>query len=333
VGSHGPEKELVVKAGYTFREIKAGKLRRYGKSWWRDPEQLWANLKDLVRIKVGILQSLWIIWRFKPEVVLAKGGYVAFPVGVAAWLLRVPLVVHETDLVMGLANRILSKIATRIAVPHDNGLNPKLVTTGNPVRPELFKPMEHTFFDVDEKLPVVLVTGGSQGAAPINHLVFAALPELLGFSYVIHITGGRSSKEAEEVAQALPAKLRGRYFHAAFLVDEYIAALQQASVVVTRSGGSIFEIAALHKPMILIPLPHAAGDHQTVNARWVEGEGAGIMLPQGELTAQKLGAVIHDLLLNKGRLEQMAKSSETIEVPDAAERLAELVRSSARRHA
>ena len=323
----------MAQAGYNFREIKAGKLRRYGKSWWKDPEQLWANLKDLVRIKIGILQSLWIIWRFRPDVVLAKGGYVAFPVGVAAWILRVPLVVHETDLVMGLANRMLSRIATRIAVPHDNGLNPKVVTTGNPVRPELFEHMSYDFFDEKSKLPIVLVTGGSQGAAPINHLIFSSLSELLEFVKVIHVTGHRGDKEASEVARALPTKLRGCYFHAAFLVDEYIAALQQASVVVTRSGGSVFEIAALHKPMILIPLPHAAADHQTVNARWVEAEGAGIMLSQDELTAEELCAVIHDLLGDKGRLEQMAKASETIEVPDAAERLAELVRSSARRHA
>ena len=161
VGSRGGERAIVEGAGLEFRAIRAGKFRRYGAGWWRDPEQLWANARDVVNFKLGIIQSLLIIRRWGPAVVLAKGGYVSLPVGIAAWALRVPLVIHETDLVMGLANRILSRLATRVAVPIDRGVDPKFVETGNPIRSELFSPQSYEFFTGEPELPTVLVTGVS----------------------------------------------------------------------------------------------------------------------------------------------------------------------------
>lgn len=329
VGSRGSERSIVESAGLPFRAIRAGKFRRYGSDWWKDPEQLWANAKDVLNLKLGVIQSLLIIRRFKPSVVLAKGGYVSLPVGIAAWALRVPLVIHETDLVMGLANRILSRLATRVAVPVDRGVDPKFVETGNPIRSELFTPQSHDFFTGESELPTVLVTGGSQGARALNRAVFDSLEALLQFTRVIHLTGEQGAQEAGERTDQLPENLRDRYAWESFLTDEYAAALQQADLLVTRAGGTLWEAAALGKPSIIVPLPHSAGDHQRANARAFESEGAGVLIEQADFDPERLVGELKALLADPARLQAMGAAARVLARPDAAARLAEAVIGSA----
>jgi UDP-N-acetylglucosamine--N-acetylmuramyl-(pentapeptide) pyrophosphoryl-undecaprenol N-acetylglucosamine transferase len=333
VGSErGPEGALAREAGLEFKSIRTGKFRRYGQGWWRDPAQLWANLKDAASFKIGVIQAFFIIRRFRPDVVLAKGGYVSLPVGIAAWCARVPLVIHETDLVMGLANRILARFATRVAVPRarhgassTDASDPRWVETGQPLRKELFSSSEHRFFAGDDDLPVLLVVGGSQGARPLNRVVFQALPELLPQVRIIHLTGTADAAEAVERALVLPAQYQARYVTHSFLSDEYPSAIQTADIVLTRAGGTLWEVAALGKCAIIVPLPHSAGDHQRANARAFQSSGAGIVIEQLDLDAERLVREVGELLKNPDRRREVGVRARELAHPDAAGRLAQVV--------
>ena len=327
LGGGTPEEGLAREAGLEFRRIKTGKMRRYGRWWYLDPGQILANLRDVSRVLIGVVQSALILGRWRPEVVFAKGGYAAFPVAIAASLLRIPIVIHESDRVMGLSNKILRRLASRVAVSVSGGSDPKETLTGNPIRPEILKAKQQDFFKGEGSgLPTVLVVGSHQGARVINEALWGALPELLRESRVIHITGVRDGAETEELARELPSEVRGRYFHPEFLTKEYGSALQAADLVVTRGGaGALAEAAACGKPMLIIPLPHAAGNHQMVNARHCEEQGAAVVLEQAELSSSRLSEIVMGLLHDRSRRALMAEKAMALGRPGAADKLAQLI--------
>ena len=325
-------------AGIEFAPIKAGKFRRNQSagliSKLLNPSTLGPNVRDVGRTVQGLAGAMRILHRYRPDVVLAKGGFVAFPVGLAAHYLHIPLVIHESDVTPGLGSRVLGRWANKIAVGfpvasyHDFDRS-RLVFTGNPVRPELLR--AHRLeglakFKLEEKLPTVLVTGGSGGARQINEVVVAALPALLEFCQVVHIAGDRDYERVKFDLHRLGKLKRPERYHLyGFLLGEMGMALAAADIVVARAGATtISEMAALRKPTVLIPNYEMAG-HQVMNARVLARRGAVRILDGSKLTAGILTGEVQRLAGDEEEQARLAKAIGELAKPEAARELAELV--------
>ena len=331
----GLEARVTASEGIRFLPVATGKLRRSG-----NPLGMLSasNMKDMARVPLGVAQARSIVSDFKPDVILSTGGYVAVPVGIAAGLVRRPLVVHEQTVRLGLANRLLAKRATRVAVSSPStiellpeGVRERAVVTGNPVRAEVLtgeplKAVDALGLDsFDPDLPVLYVTGGAQGSVQINELVTGALPWLLERANVIHQCGPNNLKEMFERTATLPAELAARYRVLGFVGAELPDVLALADVVVSRSGaGTIAELTALGKPSVLVPLPSSAGNEQVLGARRLQDLGAAVAL-EGDLTFSDLRGSLAGLLDDAGRRDRMASAARSTGLPDAAERLVDLL--------
>lgn len=316
----GIEAEILAKAKLPvrvpFHGITTDKLRRY------------MDVRTLLlpfSIMAGVIQSFGILQTVRPIAVFCKGGYVGVPVAVAAWLLRIPIVLHETDSVMGLANRMIAPFASKIAVSYPRpklgtgNVKSKLLYTGNPVRPEFFEPVRER----PVGRPRLVITAGSQGSVPINTLIGEILPQLLERYDVVHITGtfdfGR-----------MKAKTSDRNYRPLPYADNIVEVLRQADLVVTRAGGTVFELAALGKPAILIPLPTAGSDHQRINAKILVDTNAAVSLEPTTLTSAKLLETIRELMQDSKRRAELGRNIRSYAKADAAKRVAELIMDVAR---
>lgn len=335
----GLEARVASAEGIAFATVATGKIRRSS-----NPLKMMsaANVKDMARVPLGVAQARKLVADFQPDVVLATGGYVAVPAGLAARMCRRPLVLHEQTVRLGLANRKLASSATRIAVSSEStvpllpeAVRGTAVVTGNPVRPEVLaghsdKAVEalglHSF---DRRLPTVYVTGGAQGSQQINNLVRDALPWLLERANVIHQCGPGNVEELRRHAAALPALSAGRYYLAGFVGPELPDVLALADVVVSRSGaGTLAELTALGKPALFVPLASSAGNEQAHNARHLEEAGAAVAL-LGDVTADRLRDAVGPLLADPVRREAMAERARAHGRPDAADRLVDVILSAA----
>jgi UDP-N-acetylglucosamine--N-acetylmuramyl-(pentapeptide) pyrophosphoryl-undecaprenol N-acetylglucosamine transferase len=315
VGGERAEAQLVPAAGYPLTPIRVSGLSR------TDP----LKAARAAAQAVAALATAWrILSRERPDVVLGGGGYVAGPIGAAAVARRVPLVLTEADSHLGLTNRLLARFARRVclAFPLAGRGEPRYRVTGRPVPPPSDdRAGARARFGIPQDATVVLVFGGSMGARSINE---AAVEGLAGQDYwVLHASGAR---DHDALRSRVPAQ---RY-----VLEPYIQpfgdALVVADLVVARSGGSIFEVAAHGRPALLIPYPHAAADHQTANARWMSDAGAAVALPDALLTPQRLREEVGALLGDRQRLATMAAASATLARPDAARDIAGEVLAAAR---
>ncbi|MBT6691489.1 UDP-N-acetylglucosamine--N-acetylmuramyl-(pentapeptide) pyrophosphoryl-undecaprenol N-acetylglucosamine transferase [Candidatus Parcubacteria bacterium] len=252
----GPEKKIIEDKHIEFLAIKSGKLRRYFD---------WKNFADIIKIKLAFWQSLNIINKFKPDIVLTAGSFVAVPVVWAAWILRVPVIVHQQDIKVGLANKLMAPFAKKITVTFkeqvSNFKHNKVVITGNPVRKmqteEVYK-------------PIVVITGGGLGARRLNNFVALFIPKLLEKYEVHHILGDRNWDQKLELDGYYPYK---------FIKRGMLNMLSQADIVISRAGMSLItEVAALKKALVLIPIPDS---HQERNAAFFAKKNAAIMVKQG----------------------------------------------------
>lgn len=328
---NGLETDLVPRAGIPFVTITAGKFRRYLSRYM---------LRDLARIPGGIRQASEVVARFRPHAAFTSGGYVAVPAGFAARRHGVPLLMHQQDVSPNLANRLLTPVATRISVSFPQSLRyfPRRRTSlaGNPVRDKFLR-IAHiastdckAAFGFDPAMPVVVVTGGSQGARHLNQAVTAALPKLLPHCQVLHISGELTYEEtraAAEPAFATHPEWRGRYVLRDYLADRMPEALQAADIVLCRSGAAtLAELAILGKPSILVPLPPGfTGSPQTVNATMFRGAGAAEMILDRELSASRLTSTLFALLESAPRRALMSNAARALAHPDAARNLADAV--------
>lgn len=335
----GLEARVAAGEAIPFRAVATGKVRRA-----RNPLKMLspANVRDLARVPLGVIQARRVVRGFRPDVVLATGGYVSIPVGLAARWCRRPLVLHEQTVRLGLANRVLARVATRMAVSSAStlpllpgSLRESAVVTGNPVRPEVLRGQADAAIgalgwqDADRALPTVYVTGGAQGSAQINSLIAEILPWLLTRANVVHQCGAASLAQLRGNAARLPAGLAGRYLVTGFVGAELPDVLALADVVVSRSGaGTIAEITALGKAAVLIPLASSAGDEQRHNARQLAGSGAAVALLD-EVTAGALRAALEPLVADPGRRAMIARQAREQGRPEAAELLADAVLSAA----
>jgi UDP-N-acetylglucosamine--N-acetylmuramyl-(pentapeptide) pyrophosphoryl-undecaprenol N-acetylglucosamine transferase len=334
----GMEAKIVAASGWPFAAIKAGKFRR---NHFAGPVAkvlnagtLGPNARDAVRTVQGVAGALRVLRRFKPDVVFIKGGFVGVPVGLAAKLLRIPYVIHESDVTPGLANRLLGRWAEKIAVGfplkhyHDFE-TARLVFTGNPVRRELLEADRRqglTTFELDEALPVLFVTGGSGGAAQINDAIVRALPRLVELCQVIHLTGESEFNRVKfEVGRLGKVPNIERYHSYGFLMAEMAQALAVADVVVTRAGANtIAELAVLGKPTVLIPNYQMAG-HQVENARVLSRAGAVRVLDGSKLTTERLVGEVKRLLDDPEEQGRLVRALAQFGRRDAARDLAEVI--------
>ncbi len=273
----------------------------------------------------------------RADVVLGGGGYVAGPAGLAATLTRTPLVLTEADSHLGLANRLLARRARRVclAFPIEGREGDPYLVTGRPVPKavlEADRAAARARFGIAAEARAVLVMGGSQGARSLNFAAIEAFAEGGGATAgrdfdVVHLAGRRDYPQLRERLEAAPHRERYTLLEYEPNLGDVLAA---TDLVVARSGGSIFEVTAVGRPALLVPFPHATGDHQTANARWLERAGAATVIADAELTAERLAGEVAGLLGDGGRLGEMAAAARGMARPDAARRIADEVLAAAR---
>lgn len=301
----GLERQLVADWDVEFEDITAGKLRRY---------LSFENFIDAFRVPIGILQALLLLLKSKPNVVFSKGGYVAFPVVFAAWLLRIPVVAHESDLSPGLATRMCTPfVKTQCVSFAQTKTNARrVVVTGTPIRAELLAgdaKRAKTWLKLDSKLKVLVVVGGSLGAEAINQVVHSSIKEFAQEFVVIHVCGKGNIDENLRTVE--------NYFQFEYIDEQWGDVLALADIVVSRSGANaLFELLSMRKPNLLIPLPLAQsrGD-QIENAELAETSGWSVVLPQDECNQESLTVKISSILEN---LTQWQAKLQTFEVKDSA---------------
>jgi UDP-N-acetylglucosamine--N-acetylmuramyl-(pentapeptide) pyrophosphoryl-undecaprenol N-acetylglucosamine transferase len=311
--ARGIEADLVPKAGIPLHFISVSGLRGKG---WR------AQIAAPFRIARALWQALQLLKRVDPQCVLGLGGFASGPGGVATWLLRKPLVIHEQNAVAGTTNRLLSFIAKRILLGYPHALDSERAEfVGNPVRAAIANMPEpaQRWRDRTGSLRL-LVLGGSLGAQPINNIVPAAiaqLPENLR-PEIIHQTGRAHVDAVVENYREKNITARVEPF-----IDDMAAAYAWADVVLCRAGAlTVAELSAAGVGAILVPLPHAIDDHQTFNARWLSEQNAGVLIPQNELSAEHLANVLRELSAKPQELLAWAHNARALAKPDAARRVA-----------
>jgi len=314
IGSEaGPEKDMVSEAGLPFVAIKSGKLRRYFD---------WRNFFDIFKIKLAFWQAFFLLLKERPAAVLSAGSFVAVPVVWAAWLLRIPCLVHQMDIRPGLANRLMTPFTRVITVTFEKSLadyGKKAVWTGNPhpitnYELRITNDDARKEFGLSSDLPVVLVIGGGTGAQAINDLLKDSIKGLSSFCQVVHSTG---KGKAVEIADK-------NYHGYEFLnQDRLFKVLSICDLAVTRAGiGTLTDLAAFKKPAIIIPMPNS---HQEDNAEYFAVKGAGLYLKQKELTPEKLVLSIKDFLFDDdGMLGRASKNIGLIMKEGAAKAVADL---------
>lgn len=295
-------------AGYPLHAIGAAGLSR------TNPIDA---LKAIGRVAPAMIAAGRVIDETRPTVVLGGGGYIAGIGGAAAALRRIPLVLTEADSHLGLSNRLLAPFASTVclAFPIEGRESDRYVVTGRPVPPAVTdREAARRRFGIPPDAKCVLVTGGSLGARSINLAAVDAFADD-GF-HVLHLAGERD----------LPSLKAPREGYLLFgYVDRFGEAVAACDLAVARAGGSVFELAAHGTPAVLIPYPHAAGDHQTGNARWMADAGAAVMIDDADLNARQLGEKVRGLLDDASKLAAMARASRELARPGAAADVAEAV--------
>ena len=302
IGSYtGIEKELIEPFGIPYHGISSGKLRRYFSV---------QNFTDPFRVLKGFRESHKLIRQLKPDVIFSKGGFVSVPVVLAGKRCKVPVIIHESDMTPGLANKIAIPSAAKVCCNFPETLKSlpegKAVLTGSPIRQELLSgnkiaAMDMCHFTSDK--PVILVIGGSLGAVAVNNAVREALPELLKDFQIIHLCGkGKMDESLKDVEG---------YCQFEYIKNELRNLFALADIVISRAGANaICELLALHKPNLLIPLSaNASRGDQILNARSFERQGFSLVLEEEQLTKETLLAAVKNLYENRTTFINSMKNS------------------------
>jgi UDP-N-acetylglucosamine--N-acetylmuramyl-(pentapeptide) pyrophosphoryl-undecaprenol N-acetylglucosamine transferase len=308
VGGQRAEAELVPAAGYPLDPIRVEGISR------TNPLKA---ARAAGKAALALREARAILRRRRADAVLGGGGYVAGPVGLAAVLQRIPLVLTEADSHMGMSNRLLAGRARRVclAFPLAGRDGPRYLVTGRPVPPRVAdRDGARTALGIGPHERCLLVFGGSLGARSLNHAAVAAFADA---PYrVLHVAGRRDFPD-------LTAP--GPHYDLRDYLTPFGQALAAADLAVARAGGSIFELAQYGLPAVLVPYPHATADHQTANARWMVEGGAATVIADAALTPEGLRAAVDAILLDPARLREMAAASARLARPDAARDVAHAV--------
>lgn len=296
IGSrNGPEKRMISKIGIDYEGITCGKLRRYFS---------WKNFVDVFRVPIGVFQAYKILKRYQPEIIFSKGGYVSFPVTVAASLLKIPFILHESDVIPGLANRLAMRFAKKICISFEETgrylpkkLLGKTMLTGNPVRESILSGNRedgYKFTGLNEYRPVILVLGGSQGALQINKLVRSSLDELLKKFQIVHVVGRGNldigiHKSGYRQYEYLDEKLK----------DVYAI----SDLVVSRGGAnSLAEIALLKKKAVIVPLSTAGSRGDQIENSRIFARKFGWAMLSGDVSARDFVEAIFLAFCNQTKI-------------------------------
>ena len=318
-------KKLFENQNIVIKEIITGKIRRYFS---------FANFLDIFKIPIGILQSFWYLFILFPDLVFSKGGYGSFPVAFAARILHIPIFLHESDAISGLANKIEGKWAIEIFTSFEKTEKlpqEKIICVGNPIRKELLVKEEkglEKVFGFSKERPLILILGGSQGSERINNTILEVIEEFCKEFEIIHQTGQNNyNKVRLEAEVVLPKDLKTHYHPYPFLnVEQLREALKNADLVVSRAGsGAIFEIAAFGKPSILIPLAGSAQNHQLKNAILYEKYKGAEVLTEENLKPYFLLEKIRHLISSPQLLESMGQNALSFAKPEAAKIIASYI--------
>lgn len=310
----GLEARLLEGAPASCHEITCGKLRRYFSL---------ENFVDALRVPVGVLQAWWLLRRVRPRLVFSKGGYVSFPVVVAAWLRRIPVIVHESDHSAGLANRMALPFARLVCTNFEDTLThtgKQVHWTGMPLRGALLEgdaEAGRTLCRAPEGKPVVVVVGGSLGSAKLNQAVRDALFELTPVAHLVHVCG------EGQVDHALDG-IEG-YQQFPYLSEPWGDVLAAADLVVGRAGATILsELLALGIPSLLIPLGKSASRGEQIdNARYAERQGFARVLDEDHLSGTELAQAVTEMLGDLGAWKSRLSSYRA---PNASEKIEALIR-------
>ena len=334
MAEHPYDRNILLQNGIKFKKIYSGKIRRYFSFF---------NIIDIIKLIPGILKSVFGMYFDFPDVVFSKGGYESFPPVLAAKILGIPIIIHESDAVPGYANVWAGKFAKRIALSFASSAEyfPKgnAAVVGNPIRKEFFiKEIlgAKEFFKLENETPIIFIFGGSQGAKNINDNVLDILPELLVDYQMIHQCGENNYKEgkgrADLILEKSPFKSRYRLF-SSLKFDEMRMAYGAADLAVSRAGsGSIFEIAASGLPSIIIPLTGSAQEHQRENAYAYAKSGAAVVIEERNLKPHILKSEIDRLFADKEEMRKISEAAKLFAKPDAAEKIAREIISLAIEH-
>ena len=320
IGSYdGIEKKLIEELGIPYYGISSGKLRRYFDL---------KNFSDPFRVLKGFHQARKLLKELKPDVIFSKGGFVTVPVVIAAKKCRIPAIIHESDMTPGLANKLCLSSAAKIccnfpetvsSLPKD-----KAVLTGTPIRRELMdgdKETAREFCGFTDEKPVLMVIGGSLGAASVNENIRKILPELLKDFQVIHLCGKGKTDERLKSTEG--------YVQFEYIKDELPDLFALADIVISRAGANaICELNALKKPNLLIPLSaNASRGDQILNARSFERQGFSMVMEEEEITAQSLLDAVHKLYANrKTYISAMSANKHMDSIQQITSIIEELVR-------
>ena len=310
--ARGIENRLVPAAGFELRLIQVGALKNVS---------LATRLRTLFDLPRAILACWRMLGNFRPDVVIGVGGYASGPAMLAAWLRRTPTLAFEPNVVPGLANRVVARLVSAAAVHFEETKKyfRNARVTGVPVRKEFFLQKEAA----SPVKQTLLVFGGSQGASAINRVVLESLSGLrqaLPGLHIIHQTGERDHKDAQ--AAYLQAGISAEVLP---FINEMPQAFARANLLVCRSGAStVAEITAAGKAAIFVPFPRAADDHQRRNAENLAQQGAAVLIPEPELSQQKLISTVVDLLTHPDRLRQMEEAASKLTHRYAAEEIADI---------
>jgi UDP-N-acetylglucosamine--N-acetylmuramyl-(pentapeptide) pyrophosphoryl-undecaprenol N-acetylglucosamine transferase len=309
--------------GIEFIEIPAGKMRIYFSI---------KNFSDILKTVAGSFKAFFKMFSIFPDVVFGKGGFGSFPALMAARMLRIPVIIHESDSSPGRVNKWAGKFADRVAVsyPEAAAYFPKerVAWTGQPVRTGILsrtREEAEKFLKLEPNVPVMLVLGGSLGAERINEVIISSLNELLPNWQIIHQTGRANLKDVSSRANVIVAdkSLLGRYHPFDFMTDSALAmASGAASLVVSRAGSSIFEIASWGLPSIIIPISESNGDHQRQNAFNYAKSGAAITIEEANLAPHIFITEVENIRTNDGLKKTMIVAAKAFSRPDAAEKIA-----------
>ena len=325
-------RDLLSENGVEVRKILGGKFRRYFS---------WANFVDIPKIAISMVQAIWKLYFFMPDVVFSKGGPGSIPVVLAARFYRTPVVIHESDSIPSVTGRFTGRFAKVIATsfesagPYFNGMKGRIILTGNPIRTSLLRgkmdqAKAKAFLEFDGEAPLILVLGGSQGAALINDFVLDNLQNLLPITQIFHQTGEKNyetvGNEFAVVAGELPEKLIKRYKAIDYFNADISFAIAAADIVVSRPGASaIYEIAAFEKPSILIPITNSANNHQLHNAVEYSKTGAALVFEEQNLLPHLFLERLTELFSDPNKLTNMSKATAQFYRPDAALKLAQIL--------
>ncbi len=314
----GPEKILMEREKIPFKAVKWGKLRRY----WS-----WQNLIDPFFIKYGFWQSLFYLIKWRPNIVISAGSFVSVPVIWAAWILRIPILIHQLDIRPGLANKIMSYFATTITVTFEKSLKDygqKAVLTGNPVRGiigNLSMPKKEAIEKLGfrKNLPIILILGGGTGSDFINKIVLDNLSELLKKFQIVHITGKNRMNTADKDFN-LPNYKSFEFLDTTGMLKSFTA----ADLVVSRCGiGVLTELSHLGKPAILIPMPDS---HQEDNAKVFADKKGAVVLNQKEINARIFMNNILNIFNNQELRKILSKNIQGIIKTNAGEKIVTEIR-------